>query len=216
VFTGLVEEVGTIRSIIRGVGAQIKIAAPTISSINPAIGDSIAINGVCLTITKITGDELSFDAVEETLSRSNLGKLRTGDTVNLERAISVDRLFGGHFVLGHVDGLGTITSFDKKSGSATLTISASEDVMRYVVSKGSIAIDGISLTIASCSNSEFSVAIIPHTIESTTLKTKRPGDTVNLEADILGKYVEKFISGRANNRGVTAQLLADAGFLEEY
>ena len=215
-FTGLVEEVGMVRAIVHGAGAQIRIAAPLITSLNPAIGDSIAINGVCLTITKMSGNELCFDAVEETLSRSNLGKLRTGDPVNLERAVSANRLFGGHFVLGHVDGLGTIISFDKKPGATTLTISAPEDVMRYVVPKGSIAIDGISLTVAYCDDNRFSVAIIPHTIENTTLKSKKPEDTVNLEADILGKYVEKFISGRAGSRGVTTQLLADAGFLEEY
>ena len=213
-FTGLVEEVGTVRAITRGTGAQLRIAAP-LASVGTKIGDSIAINGICLTVTRIQGDELSFDAVEETLTKSNLGKLRPCDRVNLERSISADRLFGGHFVLGHVDAVGTIVSFGKQPGSAVLTIEAPEDVMRYVVPKGSIAVDGISLTVASCDERGFSVAVIPHTIESTNLKNKRPGDAVNLEADILGKYVEKFLSNRTERGGVTARLLADSGFLED-
>ncbi|MEN6520172.1 MAG: riboflavin synthase [Armatimonadota bacterium] len=212
-FTGLVEEVGTVRSITRGAGAELRIAAHVVSA-GAKIGDSIAINGTCLTITKISGSELSFDAVEETLSRSNLGSLKPGDAVNLERSVSVDRLFGGHFVLGHVDGLGTISSFDKKPGETVLVIRAPEEVMRYVVTKGSIAIDGISLTVASCTKDEFGVAVIPHTFANTTLASKRTGDTVNLETDILGKYVEKFISGRSQGRGITEQFLADSGFLE--
>lgn len=212
-FTGLVEEIGTVNSITRGAGAELRVVARVVS-LGSNIGDSIAINGVCLTITRISGDELSFDAVEETLKRSNLGRLKTGDAVNMERSVSADRLFGGHFVLGHVDGLGTILSFDKKPGEAILVIRAPEEVMRYVVTKGSIAIDGISLTVASCSDGEFRVAVIPHTIENTTLISRRAGDTVNLEADILGKYVEKFISGRSQGRGVTEQFLAESGFLE--
>lgn len=212
-FTGLVEEVGTVRSIARGAGAELRIAAHAVSE-GARLGDSIAINGVCLTITKISGDELSFDAVEETLRKSNLGNLRPGSLVNMERSVSADRLFGGHFVLGHVDGLGTIVRFDKKPGETILAIRAHEEVMRYVVPKGSIAIDGISLTVASCDDSEFRIAVIPHTLENTTLISKRAGDTVNLEADILGKYVEKFISGRSKEQGVTERFLADSGFLE--
>lgn len=212
-FTGLVEEVGTVKSITLGAGAELRIAAHVVSE-DVKLGDSIAINGVCLTITKISGNELSFDAVEETLRKSNLGSLRPGSPVNLERAVSADRLFGGHFVLGHVDGLGTIVSFDKKPGETVLTIEAPKKVMRYVVPKGSIAVDGISLTVASCDDSEFKIAVIPHTLENTTLISKRAGDTVNLEADILGKYVEKFISGRPKGQGITEQFLADSGFLE--
>jgi riboflavin synthase len=214
VFTGLVEEVGTVRAVTRGAGAVIRVSAPVVIA-GTQIGDSISVNGVCLTVTKIGNGELSFDAVEETLARSSLGSLRAGDKVNLERSVSAERLFGGHFVLGHVDGTGIITRFEKHSGSAVLAIRASDDVMRYVVSKGSIAVDGISLTVASVSSDEFSIAVIPHTIESTTLASKRPGDVVNLEADIIGKYVEKFLSARTSGNGVTARFLADAGFIEE-
>ncbi len=213
-FTGLVEEVGTIRMLARGAGAQIRIDAPVVSQ-GAAIGDSISINGVCLTITTMNGSELSFDAVEETLSKTSLGRLRPGDPVNLERAMSPNRLFGGHFVLGHVDGPGTITRFDQRPGAATLAISAHEDVIRYIVSKGSIAIDGISLTVARVYGDTFEIALIPHTIASTNLVSKRPGDIVNLEADIIGKYVEKFVTARSGGKGVTEQLLADAGWIEE-
>jgi riboflavin synthase len=210
-FTGLVEEVGTIRAIAQGAGAKIRISAPKLSN-GAQLGDSISINGVCLTITSISGDELSFDAVEETLSKSSLGGLGTGSPVNLERAVSADRLFGGHFVLGHVDGTGTIVRFDKRPGATILAIRAPEEVTRYIVAKGSISIDGISLTVASITGDVFEVALIPHTIENTNLVSKRQGDVVNLEADIIGKYVEKFVSARTE-AGVTEQLLADAGFL---
>jgi riboflavin synthase len=214
VFTGLVEEVGKVKSITKGAGAVLVVTAPHVSD-GVEIGESISVNGVCLTVTKSSGDTLSFDAVEETLSKSNLGRLRVGDPVNLERSVSANRLFGGHFVLGHVDGVGTIVSFEKRPGATTLVIRAPGDVIRYVVSKGSIAIDGISLTVAATSGDQFSVAVIPHTVESTTLAKRGAGDTVNLEADILGKYVEKFLSARSQGGGVTARFLADAGFFEE-
>lgn len=213
-FTGLVEEVGTVRTFTQGTVAQLRLAAPQVSA-GTKIGDSIAINGVCLTVTRINGQELSFDAVEETLAKSSLSKLRPGDGVNLERSVSAERLFGGHFVLGHVDAVGTISSFRKQPGIALLVIEAPDDVLRYVVPKGSIAVDGISLTVAACDDREFTVAVIPHTIDSTVLSKRRPGDIVNLEADILGKYIEKFVSNRSQRGGVTARLLTDSGFWED-
>lgn len=213
-FTGLVEEVGKVQSIVRGARAELVVTASVVSH-GTKLGDSIAVNGVCLTVTKISGQSLSFDAVEETLSRSSLGKLRSSDPVNLERSVSADRLFGGHFVLGHVDGVGTITRLDQTPGETVLVIKAPQDVTRYVVAKGSIAIDGISLTVASCTDEDFRIAVIPHTLDNTNLVSKRPGDIVNLEADIIGKYVEKFVTARAGSKGVSMQMLADAGWLEE-
>lgn len=210
-FTGLIEEVGTVRGFTRGAGAKLRIWATKVSS-GAEIGDSIAINGVCLTITSIANEELSFDAVEETLAKSSLGKLKIGDPVNLERAVSANRLFGGHFVLGHVDGAGSIVRFDQRPGAAILAVRAPADVIRYVVPKGSICIDGISLTVASLSGDVFEVALIPHTIASTNLAGKRVGDVVNLESDIIGKYVEKFVSAQQGGSGVTEKLLADAGW----
>lgn len=198
-------------SLARGVGAELRVRAPRTSR-QSQVGDSISVNGVCLTATKLAGDEMTFDAVEETLARSNLRSLRPGDAVNLERSVSADRLFGGHLVLGHVDGLGTLRKLDKSPRAAGITIEAPEEVMRYVVPKGSIAVDGISLTVAECGDGWFAAALIPHTIENTNLKTRRPGDTVNLEADILGKYVEKFLSARSGRDGVTERLLAQAGW----
>jgi riboflavin synthase len=214
VFTGLIEEVGKVNALLRGAGAELRVAAPRLSATR-CVGDSIAVNGVCLTVTKVSGEELSFDAVEETLQKTTLASLRPGDPVNLEQPVSGEHGFGGHFVLGHVDGIGTVIGFDRRPGTGTLVIRATQEVMRYVVPKGSIAVDGISLTVASCSEDEFRVAVIPHTIENTNLASRRPGDSVNLEADILGKYVERFLSGRSSGGGVTAQLLAEAGWLEE-
>jgi riboflavin synthase len=178
------------------------------------MGDSVAINGVCLTVTGISGDELSFDVVRETLSKSDLGSLKSGTKVNLERALTAGKQLGGHFVLGHVDGLGRISSLNRTSKTAEMRISAGEDIMRYVVSKGSIAIDGISLTVASADAESFTIAVIPHTLDNTNLSVKAVGDVVNLETDILGKYVERFLAARKGDSGsITEQLLADAGYL---
>jgi riboflavin synthase len=211
-FTGLIEEIGRVKTMVRvTAGAELRVLAPRTAA-SAQVGDSISISGVCLTVTKAAGEELSFDAVKETLSKTTLGRLKAGDSVNIERSVSADRLFGGHFVLGHVDGTGIITNFDRRSGAAILTIQAGDEIIRCIVPKGSIAVDGISLTVASCSENEFNIAIIPHTFENTTLGSRRRGDTVNLETDILGKYVEKFMAGHSAGQGITAQLLADAGW----
>lgn len=212
-FTGLVEELGIIRSLAGGDPAKLTLTAPMIAS-GAQIGDSVAINGVCLTVTGISGDELLFDVVRETLSKSDLGSLKMGDKVNLERALTAGKQLGGHFVQGHADGVGKITAINRTSRTAEMRISASDDIMKYVVPKGSIAVDGISLTVASVQPGSFTIAVIPHTLENTNLEGKRVGDAVNLEADILGKYVERFLALRkGETSGVTEQLLADAGYL---
>ena len=209
-FTGLIQEMGTVRSLSRGtVGKLVVVSEKTPREV--AIGDSVAINGACLTVTSISGSEVSFDAVPETLSRTSLGDLRPGDKVNLETSLKAGQSIGGHFVQGHVDGVGTIESSRSLGDSQVIRISAPGEVLKYVVEKGSIAIDGISLTVASCDNSGFTIAVIPHTLEATTLHSKRPGEKVNLEADILGKYVEKLLGGKSS--GVTEQSLRDAGFM---
>jgi riboflavin synthase len=213
VFTGLVEEVGQVVEIRRSAGAKLIVQAEKIASAS-VVGDSISVNGACLTVTNINGDQIAFDVVEETLSRTTLGELKRRDRVNLERSISAERLFGGHFVLGHIDGVGTVSKMERQGGSAVIKISADEEIMRYVVTKGSIAVDGISLTIADCDKQGFSIAIIPHTLENTTLGYRRVGDRVNIETDILGKYVEKFINEhRADSRLITK--LKDGGWIEE-
>ncbi len=210
-FTGLIEELGVVKSLTRGTVNQLAITSERIAT-NARIGDSVAVNGVCLTVTSVSGNELTFDAVPETLSRSTLGSLRSGDRVNLESSLKAGSAIGGHFVQGHVDGVGVIENIRRMTNSAIIRILAPHNVMRYVVEKGSIAVDGISLTVASVDDSGFTVAVIPHTLEVTTLGFKRFGDKVNLEADIIGKYVEKFLAGYKSD-GITEDLLRRAGFV---
>lgn len=210
-FTGLVEEVGTVKKLERGAVNRLTIASSRVIN-EVELGDSVAVNGVCLTVTSIGDGMLTFDAVRETLNRGNLGELKPGDAANLEASLRAGEMLGGHFVLGHVDGVGHIESISSIGESRVISFKAPDNVMKYVVEKGSIAIDGISLTVASCSSSGFSIAVIPHTLDATTLKDKRPGDSVNLEADIIGKYVEKFLANRGSGGGVTEDTLRNSGF----
>jgi riboflavin synthase len=195
-FTGLIEEVGAVAA-VRHVGASARLAleAPVIAS-GCAVGDSVCINGVCLTVVSLSGRRLEFDAVAETLRRSNLGELRVGDRVNLERAMRADSRLGGHIVQGHVDAVGRVRSITPEATSRRLVVDAAGELLRYIVEKGSIAVDGISLTVAVVDRVGFAVAIIPHTWNATTLSQLRPGDRVNLEADILAKYVERLLDAR--------------------
>lgn len=211
-FTGLVEEIGTIKRLIGGTVCKLAIASEKVIN-DVAIGDSVSINGVCLTVTSIGDGVLTFDAVPETLSRSNLQGLKPGDKVNMECSLRAGKMMGGHIVQGHVDGVGSIKSIKSLSDSAVIYITAPKEVLKYVVEKGSIAIDGISLTVASYDETGFTIAVIPHTLDMTTLCLKRVGDRVNLEADIIGKYVERFVNGRSGSSGVTESLLRDAGFM---
>ena len=192
-FTGLVETVGRVRSIKRAAASSVlSIEAPAIMQ-GVRIGDSIATNGVCLTATRVD------DVMHETLRRSSLGALSAGSAVNLERAMPANGRFGGHIVSGHIDGTGRITSTRRDDVAVWYDIEAPEAITRYVVEKGSIAIDGVSLTVARVSENGFSISMIPHTADVTALGRKRAGDIVNLECDIIGKYVEKLLSsGRAS------------------
>jgi riboflavin synthase len=211
-FTGLVEEIGTVKSLTGTTVARLVVASSVVSR-DVALGDSVAVNGACLTVTSVGDGELSFDAVPETLSRSTLKDLRPGDKVNLEASLRVGKMLGGHFVQGHVDGIGKIESIKRLAESVVIRVAALPETMRFVVEKGSITIDGISLTVASESDSGFTVAVIPHTLDVTTLGLRKPGDSVNLETDIIGKYVEKFVNARKSSSGVTENLLRDAGFM---
>lgn len=211
-FTGLIEEVGAVRSVSRvAVGKLIVASEKVINEVQ--VGDSVSVSGVCLTVTSIEKGALAFDAVPETLSRTTLAGLRPGDKVNLETSLRTGKPLGGHFVLGHVDEVGEITSISVVEDSWTIGIGASRNFCRYVVEKGSVAVDGISLTVASCEDSGFKIAVIPHTLSNTALHVKRQGDRVNLEADIIGKYVEKFVVGRGESSGVTEDKLREAGFI---
>ncbi|HAI65702.1 MAG TPA: riboflavin synthase [Acidimicrobiaceae bacterium] len=193
-FTGLVEEVGTIRSVASvGEGARVTIAASTVLG-DVEMGASIAVNGCCLTVVEWGDDWWAADAVPETMDRTNLGGLAPGDPVNLERPLAANGRYGGHVVQGHVDGTGEVHSIEElDDGSWRFTFTLPSELANYVVEKGSIAVDGISLTVAAVTPSTFSIAIIPHTFAVTAMGQRNVGDTVNLEADVLAKYVERLV-----------------------
>ncbi len=212
-FTGIVADVGTLKSSLGSSSSKRMVWATSLELSTFELGESIAVNGVCLTVDDIGTDSFATDVSPETLNRSNLGGLRMGQPVNLERALRpVDRL-GGHFVLGHVDGGGKLSARRREGEFEVLTFSAPSEVLRYTVEKGSIAVDGISLTVASVIPEGFTVAAIPHTLGRTTLAAKKVGDGINLEADVLGKYVEKLM-GRGKTAGLTFEALAQGGFLK--
>ncbi len=208
-FTGIIEEVGIVRNIKKG--AKSAILTLTCNKIldDLKLGDSVATNGVCLTVTDINSNFFSADVMEETLSKSSLGSLIIGSKVNLERAMPANGRFGGHIVSGHVDGIGKITSIKKDDIALWYTIKTSPKIMQYIIEKGSIAIDGISLTVAKITHDSFSVSVIPHTAKSTALSEKNIGCFVNLENDILGKYIEKFSQ---NKKSISKEFLINNGF----
>lgn len=194
-FTGLIREVGRVVSVTGGeAGIRLEIEAPETSG-GVSIGDSVAISGTCLTVVDVSGPRLSFQAVPETLSRTSLGGLGPGSAVNLEPALRAGDALGGHFVQGHVDGAGTVRSAEAEGDGRRLWIDAPADLLRYVVEKGSITVEGASLTVADLDETGFAVALIPHTLEVTTFGALAPGDTVNLEVDVLAKYVERLLGG---------------------
>lgn len=208
-FTGIVEELGTIRSLaISGSSGKIHIQAKKVLE-GTKIGDSIAVNGICLTVVTMTPDSFSADVMAETVRRSSLGSCRMGDRVNLERAMAADGRFGGHMVAGHIDGTGTIASLVQEENAVWVTIRTKPEILHYIVEKGSIAIDGISLTVAAVDDTSFKVSVIPHTGEETTLLKRTPGDTVNLETDIVGKYVEKLLGISAPKAETGSSLTMD-------
>ena len=213
-FTGIIEEVGRIRAIERqAVSARLTVAASKVLS-DVHLGDSIAVNGVCLTVTSFGRDYFCADVMHETLNRSSLGKLVSGSAVNLERAMAADGRFGGHIVSGHIDGTGKVAAITKDDNAIWYKIKTDSGILKYIVEKGSVAIDGISLTVAKTDSQSFSVSIIPHTAGATTLSLRKVGDVVNLENDIVGKYIEKFITFEKEKpkSGITKEFLLKNGF----
>lgn len=213
-FTGIIEEIGTIQSVAEGSkSAVLTVRADKVLD-GSNIGDSIAVNGVCLTVTSIHGCLFTADVMAETLRRSSLGSLTRGSQVNLERAMPADGRFGGHIVLGHIDGTGQIVSMIREDNAVWVQIKTMPEVLKYIVNKGSIAIDGISLTVAKLDDESFSVSIIPHTGAETTLLKKSVGDIVNLENDIVGKYVERPLGFEENHdtKEITMDFLIENGF----
>ena len=218
-FTGLVEEEGKVLEIEKhGVSGKIRLEAPYILE-GSKKGDSIAVNGVCLTITEINASSFSADVMAETFRRSNLGLLSRGDFVNLERAMAADGRFGGHIVSGHIDGTGKIFKSKKEGNAVWIYIRADKKILDLIVEKGSIAIDGISLTVAKIESTYFAVSIIPHTGESTTLLKKKSGDLVNLENDVIGKYVKKLLLSskeKTNEEEKKKESIINESYLREH
>ncbi|MBR1390237.1 MAG: riboflavin synthase [Lachnospiraceae bacterium] len=214
-FTGIIEELGTIQRLnIQGTSGEIAVLANTVLE-HTRIGDSIAVNGICLTVTALRPDGFSADIMAETVRRSGLKNARAGDRVNLERAMAADGRFGGHIVSGHIDGTGTITSCRQEENAVWVTIAADPRILNLIVEKGSICIDGISLTVAAVTEQEFQVSVIPHTAAQTTLIHKRVGDSVNLENDVVGKYVQKLLGltgSEPENSGLTLEMLTELGY----
>lgn len=221
-FTGIIEETGSIESVVKGSrSAVITVQADKVLC-DTKLGDSIAVNGVCLTVTSINGNRFTADVMAETIRRSSLGTIKRGSLVNLERAMAASGRFGGHIVSGHIDGVGTVSSLEREDNAVWVEIGTSDKILRYIVEKGSIAIDGISLTVAKVTDDSFLVSVIPHTGEETTLLLKKPGDVVNLENDIIGKYVERLMNfnigetayktDKNSKSGITMEYLAENGF----
>lgn len=212
-FTGIVEELGIIRKIsISGHSGSITIEASKVLE-GTRIGDSIAVNGICLTVTSMASDSFTADIMAETVRRSSLKGAVSGDKVNLERAMAADGRFGGHIVSGHVDGTGTIINMHREENAVWVTISAEPSIMKFIVEKGSVCLDGISLTVAKVGATDFSVSVIPHTGEETTLLRKKVGSPINIENDVVGKYVERLLNFKNNeSAGITMDFLKKYDF----
>ena len=214
-FTGIIEELGTVKAVKKGAkSAELSIEGSKIFD-DIHLGDSIAVNGVCLTVTEYSGNIFKADVMNETLMRSSLGSLKTGSKVNLERAMAANGRFGGHIVSGHIDGTGVISDLTKDDIAVWVTIRTTPEILRLIVEKGSIAIDGISLTVARVSQTDFAVSIIPHTGANTTLLMKNKGDVVNLENDITGKYIEKLL-GLTKEQETKSESKITREFLTKY
>jgi riboflavin synthase len=192
-FTGIVRELGRVVSAEGDMGGFALVAEAPESASELAVGDSVSINGCCLTAESVEGARISMHVVPETLARSTLGRLSAGDAVNIEPAVRAGDPLGGHYVQGHVDGVGRVQSVEAEGDGLRVFFEAPDDVLRYCVEKGSIAVDGVSLTVAELGRDEFAVALVPHTLEATTLSALAPGQGVNLEADVLAKYVERLL-----------------------
>ncbi len=211
-FTGIVEEVGKVLRI--GNGQLVLEASKVLEDVH--LGDSIAVNGICLTVTEFDSGHFTADVMPETLRRTSLQDLGKGSPVNLERALTLASRLGGHMVSGHIDGVGKIVSFQEERNAILMKISADSRILRYIVEKGSVALDGISLTVAEVTSRDFTVSLIPHTREVTNLGSKRLGSPINIETDVIGKYVEKLMQGEKPSpcagNGITEEFLSAHGF----
>ena len=210
-FTGIVEEVGTLASVSGGRSGSLTVRCSRVLE-GTKTGDSIAVSGICLTVTSLGRDSFTADVTPETLRRSTLGQLKPGSPVNLERAIRAGDRFGGHIVAGHIDGVGQILSMRRDENAVNISFSIPQEFMKYVIEKGSIAVDGISLTVFGRKENSFSAAVIPGTMQDTDLSVKHAGDPVNIECDCIGKYVEQLMGGSGQAGGLSMDMLRKCGF----
>jgi riboflavin synthase len=212
-FTGIIEEIGTIKSVHQGSKSEmLEISAVKIID-DIKTGDSISVNGVCLTVVSFNSGSFSADVMPETMRRSNLGKLTTGSRVNIERAMRLSDRLGGHLVSGHIDGIGIIRKIWEEDNAVLFTVAAGRSLQRYIIEKGSVSLDGVSLTVARVDDSSFDVSVIPHTFGNTTLGTKRLGDPINIECDMIAKYIEKLVVQKDETGKITPEFLAEHGFI---
>lgn len=212
-FTGIIVEMGEVKYLKKFAGKSVLSLKAKEVTLSAKVGDSISVNGVCLTVINLHNQELSFDLSEETLNSTNLGSLSAGDLVNIEPSLTPDSKIGGHFVTGHVDTVGTIRSKVRIGDMMKIEIEVPQHIMNFIVEKGSVAVDGISLTVVNVFKNSFTLIIIPHTAKLTTLGFKDPGDTVNIEADILGKYVAKFLNRQMDRELNFMNALKEGGFI---
>lgn len=210
-FTGIIEEIGTVRQVAGGAAGRLTVAAQTVLE-GTRVGDSIAVNGICLTVTRLDGHSFTVDVMPQTLRQSNLGRLHVGSPVNLERAVLPTGRLGGHLVQGHADGVGQIVRTASEENALWVTVTAPAEIMRYIVPRAFIAVDGASLTVARVEAGRFAVSLIPHTQAHITLPQQPSGAAVNLEVDIVAKYVERLLQGGPGGQGVDWQHLAQHGF----
>jgi riboflavin synthase len=212
IFTGLVEEKGIVRGIRKGpLSAALTVESPFCGELET--GESVAVNGACLTVTECGSQVFTADVMAETLKKTNLGLLTKGDHVNLERALKAGGRLGGHFVTGHVDAVGKFMKKQRQGVAIEIWIETPPQLEPYLIPQGSIALDGVSLTVAELQSGSFKVSLIPHTVQSTTLEQKKAGDLINIEADLLGKYVARFLEKREGEKGVSLGFLAENGFI---
>ena len=214
-FTGIIEEIGIVRNIVKGSRSiKLTITAKKVLE-NTNLGDSIAVNGVCLTVTALGKDGFTADVMPESMSKTNMGKLKPGDRVNLERALTLSSRLGGHIVSGHIDGVGDIINMEKDDNAVRVTVTSVPKVMKYIVSEGSVALDGVSLTVAHLGDNDFTVSLIPHTAQVTTLLDKKVGDKLNIENDVVGKYVERLLNFSDKDKAVEKNSAISLKFLRE-
>jgi riboflavin synthase len=211
-FTGIIEETGTVRAVKKGAKSfSMSVTADVVMG-DLRTGDSICTNGVCLTVTSLEKDSFTVDVMPETMRRTNLGSLALGNRVNLERALQLSSRIGGHLVSGHIDGTAVVTGIRKEDNAVWVSLRAPKEIMRYVIHKGSVALDGVSLTVASLAADGFSVSLIPHTMGVTTLNEYRQGAMVNIECDMVAKYIEQFTTGKPVQGGISESFLKEHGF----